>query len=330
MIKLILIVTVLNFLLFFFYKRINFFSVFVQKDEKSISLIGGNILIINLIFFYIYALVFERSILDESLSQKRQLYSFLLASIGIYFMGVFDDKYNLNAITKIFIMLFFILFSILGDVNLSINKLRFETFEIDLGNYSLFFSVFCFLVFINAINMFDGINLQAAFYSIFLLIYLSLNLFNPHMCLILIISLIFFSFLNLKNKSFLGNSGSHFLGFLFSYLLIKYYNLNTKEVYVEEIILLMLIPGLDMLRVSIKRIIMGRNPLKGDTNHLHHIIKNKLNSNYALLVNFIITILPIIIFKSLKLHFIYIIIFGIIIYYTVFLFFRMNNMFDKK
>ena len=37
----------------------------------------------------------------------------------------------------------------------------------------------------------------------------------------------------------------------------------------EEILCLMLIPGLDMIRVSIKRIIIGKNPLKGDENHLH-------------------------------------------------------------
>ena len=45
-------------------------------------------------------------------------------------------------------------------------------------------------------------------------------------------------------------------------------------------------PGLDMMRVSFKRIIIGKNPLTGDENHLHHRIKNKLNSNYALIINF--------------------------------------------
>jgi UDP-N-acetylmuramyl pentapeptide phosphotransferase/UDP-N-acetylglucosamine-1-phosphate transferase len=328
MIKLILISITLNFLLVFFYKRINFFSVYNDKQSKSISLIGGNIIIINFIIFFIYSVVFDKAILDEFFSQKRQLYSFIIASIGIYLMGVFDDKYNLSPMPKIFVMLFFILFAILGDNNLSIYKLKFQTFEITLGVYSLFFSSFCFLVFINAINMFDGINLQVSFYSIFILIYLFLNFFQSNLCLFLIISLLSFSILNAKNVSFLGNSGSHFLGFLFSYLLIKFYNFNINTIYVEEIVLLMLVPGLDMLRVSSKRIMSGNNPLKGDINHLHHIIKDKLNSNYALLVNFVITVFPILIHESLKLQLIYTILIGTLVYYSVFLFFRKNIIFE--
>ena len=86
-------------------------------------------------------------------------------------MGAFDDKYNLRPITKIFVMIFLYLFQYLEILKLLIEKLRFLDFEIELRNYSLIFSVFCFLSFINAINMFDGINLQVVFYSIFLLIF---------------------------------------------------------------------------------------------------------------------------------------------------------------
>ena len=201
-------------------------------------------------------------------------------------MGAFDDKYNLRPIAKLFIMILLISFSILGDNKLLIDKLRFLDFEIELRSYSLFFSIFCFLAFINAINMFDGINLQLVFYSSFLLIFLILNSFFTHLSIVLIIALVFFSMLNFKDKSFLGNSGSHLLGFLLAYFLVKFYNLNKGFVYAEEILCLMLIPGLDMLRVSIKRIIIGKNPLSGDEDHLHHRIKNKLNSNYALIINF--------------------------------------------
>ena len=245
-------------------------------------------------------------------------------------MGAFDDKYNLRPITKIFIMIFFISFSILGDSKLLIDQLRFSNFEIELRNYSLFFTVFCFLTFINAINMFDGINLQVVFYSIFLLIYLILNSFQFQLSLVLTISLLFFSILNFRNKSYLGNSGSHLLGFLFAYFLIKFYNLNPNIIYAEEILCLMLIPGLDMIRVSAKRITIGKNPLTGDENHLHHRIKNKLNSNYALIINFIITIIPIIIFKFFDLDLISTIFLGIIIYYSVFLVFKLNIIFEEK
>ena len=77
-----------------------------------------------------------------------------------------------------------------------------------MNNYKVFFSVFCFLVFLNAFNMFDGINLQSSSYSIFIflciLFFYIYNLFIK----ILLISLISFSYLNYKNKAFLGDSGS--------------------------------------------------------------------------------------------------------------------------
>jgi len=328
MINLILISIVLNFFLISFHKRINFFSVYGKEKDKFISLIGGNILIINLIVFFLYSTLDNNISLDDFFLDKRKLFSLFIGAIGIYFMGIFDDKYNLKPLTKILLMLFFIFFTVIGDTNLLINKLKFEIYEIDLAKYNLFFSIFCFIVFINAINMFDGINLQVSIYSIFLLIYLFLNNFYQYFCLFLIISLIFFSILNAKNISFLGNSGSHFLGFLFSYLLIKFYNLNNEFIYAEEIVILMLVPGLDMLRVSLKRIISGNNPLKGDLNHLHHIIKNKLNSGYALLINFIITIAPIMLYKSLELHAVYIILAGIFGYYFVFFLFKRIKTFE--
>ncbi len=330
MVNLILISILINFLLILSYRRINFFSVYSNEKGKKISLIGGNILIINIILYYIFNIIFNNLPLSEFFIERRQLYSFLISSIGIYFMGAFDDKYNLRPIAKIFVMIFFISFSILGDSKLLIDKLRFLDFEIELRNYSLIFTVFCFLTFINAINMFDGINLQVVFYSIFLLIFLILNSVFVQLSIVLIIALVFFSILNYKNNSFLGNSGSHLLGFLLAYFLVKFYNLNNGFVYAEEILCLMLIPGLDMIRVSFKRIIMGKNPMLGDENHLHHRIKKKLNSNFALIINFLITIIPIIIYKIYNLNLFYVIFLGLIIYYLIFFIFKFNIIFEEK
>ena len=115
-------------------------------------------------------------------------------------------------------------------------------------------------------------------------------------------------------SSILGGITGYYIGFVFA----------------EEILCLMLIPGLDMMRVSFKRIIIGKNPLTGDENHLHHRIKNKLNSNYALIINFLITIIPIIIYKIYNLNLLYIIFLGLIIYYSVFFIFKFNFIFEEK
>ena len=113
MIYLILISILINFLFILYYRRINFFSVYSNERGKKISLIGGNILIINIILYYIFNISFSNLPLNEFFIERRQLYSFLISSIGIYFMGVFDDKYNLRPITKIFVTIFLFLFQYL-------------------------------------------------------------------------------------------------------------------------------------------------------------------------------------------------------------------------
>ena len=75
----------------------------------------------------------------------------------------------------------------------------------------------------------------------------------------LIISLIFILILNFNNKTYLGDSGSLFLGFLIAFIFIKSYNLGNKF-YADEIFLIMSIPGYELLRLSIERIIKKDYP----------------------------------------------------------------------
>lgn len=153
-------------------------------------------------------------------------------------------------------------------------ELSFFSKNIYLGKYGFFFSLFCFLVFLNAFNMFDGINLQSGLYSILVF----LNIFNYSkisiLITILIISLICFSYLNYKNLTFFGDSGTLIIAFLISYFFIKLYNLK-NIIYADEIVIFMIIPGLDLIRLFIMRIVQKRNPLTPDRLHLHHLLSNK-------------------------------------------------------
>ena len=104
--------------------------------------------------------------------------------------------------------------------------------------------------------MFDGINLQSSCYSLIIFTCILIFYSNSLLIKILIISLIAFSYLNIKNKSFLGDSGSLLLSFMISYFFIKLYNYNYIE-FADDVVLFMLIPGLDLIRLfiieSIKR-----------------------------------------------------------------------------
>lgn len=139
------------------------------------------------------------------------------------------------------------------------------------------FLIFCFTIIINGSNFADGVNCNIiGYYLIITLILYKLELFvhfNFTLMLvknwILILSIIFI--LNFSNKLYLGDNGSYFLGFLFSYLLIDIY-LNNQYLSPFFIILLLWYPAFENLFSLIRKINFGKSPLKPDQNHLHQLI----------------------------------------------------------
>ena len=168
--------------------------------------------------------------------------------------------------------------------------------------------------------MFDGINLQASSYSFFVfLIFLYKELYIFY-CLIIILTLLVFIYYNYYNKIFLGDSGTQCLAFVISYFLITSYN-NSKSISPEEIFVILSYPGLDMFRLFLFRVAKGKNPFKGDTNHIHHLIANRFNSIIAFFIIFLLIIINIF-FYYLVINKIYSILFTLSSYMILFLFFK--------
>ena len=117
--------------------------------------------------------------------------------------------------------------------------------------------------------MLDGVNMMSASYIIFFLIILFLKFNYIFIFLYLIFILLFFLYLNYKNKTFMGESGIIFLGYILSYFVIIAYKEKRID-NVEEVFLMMAIPGFDLLRVSLARLICLKSPLNPDNNHIHH------------------------------------------------------------
>ena len=112
----------------------------------------------------------------------------------IFLLGFFDDKYNIKAIKKILILLIIILIFLLNNDDLIIKEIKFSFYggTLYLNEFSIPFTIFCFLVFMNAFNMFDGINLQSTLYSLIILLSLIFYFQDSYFLKILIISLVFF------------------------------------------------------------------------------------------------------------------------------------------
>ena len=140
--------------------------------------------------------------------------------------------------------------------------------------------------------------------------------------IIIITSLIYILYLNLKKNIFLGDSGSLFLGCLIGLNIILNYNLeiSTTQYSVENIFIALMLPGVDMLRVFLIRIIKKKNPFSPDRIHLHHLLVAQGLNRINILTLFSLLILtPILISFFTNLKPIYIILFNFL-FYTILIF----------
>jgi UDP-GlcNAc:undecaprenyl-phosphate GlcNAc-1-phosphate transferase len=211
-----------------------------------------------------------------------------------FLIGFFDDKYEISANKKFLIMIIFLIPIVIFSDDLLIEQIRLTFMETKYSlsfSISIFWTILCFLLFINAMNMFDGINYQVGLFSIFICIFFLINNYFIILFILTIIGLLNFLFLNHKNKAFLGDNGSYLLAFIFSYFFVKIYN-QEAHIYSDYIVLIMIIPGIDLIRLFITRILKGCHPFKPDRNHLHHILLRKCNLiTVNLIIQFLI-ILP--------------------------------------
>ena len=152
----------------------------------------------------------------------------------------------------------------------------------------------------NSLNFYDGINGQSCINFIIVFIYLffksEMNIFY----LIFIFSISFVLLLNLKNKLFLGDGGILFFSALLSVLLIYEHNILQNIYFSDEIFFLLLLPGLDLVRLTLFRILKNKNPFYGDREHLHHLLNNKFNLTKTNLILGMLIIFPILFFVKIQ------------------------------
>jgi UDP-GlcNAc:undecaprenyl-phosphate GlcNAc-1-phosphate transferase len=292
------IIILVNLLIFYFYKPIaNIYNLYDKPDferkihKKKIPLLGGLFLLLNLSLIILLNLIYPKILDRFFFGNIKNFFCFFFISILFYFLGFFDDKFKLSANFKLIAMVIFLSFALFLDKDILLKNLNFAyfNFSLNLANYSYFFTVFCFLLFINAFNMIDGINGQASTYFLFIMLLFLSKAILIYLVLVLAVYALFFLRLNFKDKTFLGDSGSLPLAFIISYLFIKSYNLGYKFS-VEEIFLIMSVPGYELLRLAISRILNKKHPFEADNLHLHHLILKKKNFlKTFLIVQFLLT-----------------------------------------
>lgn len=285
------------FFLFFFeiQKKINIFdkpNLERKIHSKPISSTGGVLLTTSLLIYFTFVLI---GIDKNSLSFKEN-FSLIILILFFFTLGIYDDKFSMKSYTRLLLSFFSILILVLLNDNFNIKELRFSfsDYKISLGNLSILFTILCILLFINACNMFDGINLQFGFYILLLIVIFYNKGVLENLLIIMSIFCFFFLYFNFKKILFIGNNGTLVVGVLFSLLFIKFYNVEDSLFYSDEIFLYMSILGFDLIRVSFSRLLKGRNMFESDDNHIHHLLLKKFSFFYSTLLVQILIIFPII------------------------------------
>ncbi len=206
------------------------------------------------------------------------------------FVGLLDDIRDLKPKTKFMAQIVAIIILIFC-CNLKIDNLHgiFGIYEIP-DFLSIPLTIFACVGLINAINLIDGIDGLSSGYGIAAGILFCLyghmqgNSLNTLISISTIGALIPFFVYNVfgtKNKMFIGDAGSHFLGIIFCLLTLNTIHadatINDKEstnCYIAFCLAVMAHPVMDTLRVMTMRICNGYSPFKADKTHLHHAIIN--------------------------------------------------------
>ena len=289
----------------------------LKKHKNVVPYSGGVVFYLNFVLIFTYFYYFNNLPFNNDLALFFVIYTF------IFLIGFFDDIFDSSPILR-FLFLIIIIFFFIKNFNIfNLEIIRFKHFDYTfyLNSAGILFTIFCLLVFIQACNMIDGINLQFGIYNLALILYL--NSFFINFTIFFIPIFVVFLYFNYRNKAFLGDGGSYFISFLIGSVFIFYYN-QTNFIMSDDIFIAMLIPGLEMTRLFFSRINIKKSPFVGDRNHLHHLFIEKYGEKNAIILSPIVIIAPII----LKMFIDYnplIILLGIMIYTLILIFLKSSK-----
>ena len=277
----------------------------IPKDDrrmrkKSIPKLGGLAVIAGFAISLIYLISvmnIEGSInlFDEN-SYFKKLIGVGLGVIIITITGVIDDTKTLKPLQKLFGQVLAAMVAVAFGIQIDSADIPFIT-NVELANeISMIVTVIWIVGITNAINLIDGLDGLSSGIALIscvsLLIIFALN-YSPMIAILMITSLIgalvgFLPFNFSPAKTFIGDTGSNFLGYILSIVSI----LGVAKTYTAVVIALpMLVLGLpifDVVWAIIRRIVKGKSKkaiFKADKGHLHHrLLARGFSQKQAVLV----------------------------------------------
>lgn len=272
-----------------------------KLHKQKTPRIGGIAIFAAVLFSY--ALWSYSFYTNTSLIQNNSFQFALACLLILFFVGVKDDIIGVSPFKKLLAQLIVaVIIVVPGDVRLTglhgilgIHEIPYWT--------SVVFTMFTFIVVINAFNLIDGIDGLAAGIGFItsvtfgLWFYVANNFGLSCMAFSLagaLLGTLRYNFY--PAKIFMGDCGSLIIGFLSAYFCINFIesNINNDDFISAPVFAMAVlgVPLFDTLRIFTVRVMNKRSPFEGDTNHIHHrILELVLSQRKTVFILFAINIL---------------------------------------
>jgi UDP-GlcNAc:undecaprenyl-phosphate/decaprenyl-phosphate GlcNAc-1-phosphate transferase len=198
----------------------------------------------------------------------------VVVGLGFLLLGWYDDRQHAPPGTRLVISagLFGAVVLLQPDLLLTRIDLGPQLGAVPLWLLSFPFTIVCLVGLQNSINMVDGMN--GLLIGLALFWTACLMMYAPEHLLIylrlLMLGLVIVLPYNLLGMLFLGDAGSYSIGATIGLLMIYVCNHSAGALPMLTVVLWLLVPVIDCLRVMIARLGDERSPLSPDENHLHH------------------------------------------------------------
>ena len=239
-----------------------------KVHKYSIPRLGGTLFMPSLSIGVVVTLLIMYQGINKDLEIGISNVMMVTGAFMIYIIGIFDDLRGMKATHKFIVQTIAALLFPLCNLMISNLHGLCGIHEIPIWiSYPL--TVFVILLIVNAINLIDGIDGLASGLAFLILASFSYLYFNLKAYLFSLISIslagaiLAFFFFNMygkvgRLKTFMGDSGSLFLGYVIAYLAIKY------QMHDE--------PNGFPYREESQRKLRGKNMFEADKTHIHHRI----------------------------------------------------------
>ena len=278
----------------------------VPKDErrmhgKTMPKLGGIAVIAGFLISSIYLIcimTIENSIdLFGYGEYFKKLIGLLIGTIIITFIGILDDVKELKPYQKLIGQI--AAAGVVVAFGIQINNINITSLSTKIGlsnSLSIILTIIWIVGITNAINLMDGLDGLSSGITLIscisLLIIFALN-YSPLIAILLTTALIgalvgFLPYNFAPAKTFIGDTGSNFLGFMLSVVSIMGIAKTYTAMVIVLPILVLGLPILDVIWAITRRIIKGKSIkaiFKADNGHVHHkLVKKGFSQKQAVLI----------------------------------------------